>query len=275
MEIAMSSLIDYRKLFIPVIILSIFSFIARASEKPKIKYPIVYSHDIDGSQMLFIKGGVFIMGNNYGDRDEKPVHRVELDSFYLDRFEVTNVQYEKFVKETGHAQARFSGVSPWNAPLYPVVGVSWNDARDYAAWAGKRLPTEAEWEYAARGTDGREWPWGNLWHEKRGNSEEAGTGKTARVGSFPEGASPFGILDMAGNVWEWCLDSYDREYYRKSPLKNPAGPPSRTDKVLRGGSWGYGKENLRSSNRFMDDLDSRNTMYGFRLVMDASRIIHQ
>ena len=120
------------------------------------------------------------------------------------------------------------------------VNVSWNDAKAYAKWAGVTLPTEAQWEKAARGTDGRVYPWGNDWDAAKCNNSVGANhpGKTSPVGSFPAGASPYGCLDMAGNVWQWCADWYGADYYTTSPAKNPTGPATGTVRVLRGGSWG-------------------------------------
>jgi iron(II)-dependent oxidoreductase len=220
--------------------------------------------------MVYIPGGVFMMGSPHGDSDERPVHRVKLWPFYMDQYEITNIQYRKFIKETNYPPPPFWDDPSWNDALQPVVGVSWGDAVAYAEWAGKRLPTEAEWELAARSTDGREYSWGNLWHEGRSNSAEAGYNRTVRVGTYPEGISPYGIHDIIGNVWEWCFDNYDKDFYKKSPEHNPSGPEDGNDKVLRGGAWGYDKTNLRASNRFWDDENSRTKLYGFRCVRDAS-----
>lgn len=188
-------------------------------------------------------------------------HAVHLDAFYIDTQEVTNQSYRVFVDATSHQPPTF-----WNDPrqladpTQPVVGVSWYDAQAFCTWQGKRLPTEAEWEKAARGTDGRRYPWGNEWDAKRLHTADTIAGKTldsfavwtrwqrtmsagidsARptvVGSYPTGASPYGVLDMAGNVWEWVADWYDPDYYASSPARNPTGPEAGTTKVLRGGGW--------------------------------------
>jgi len=150
---------------------------------------------------------------------------------------------------------------------HPVVNVTWDDANAYAKWAGATLPTEAQWEKAARGTDGRIFPWGNDWDAtKCSNSVGANNpGKTSPVGSYPAGASPYGVMDMAGNVCQWCADWYEEDYYKKSPAKNPTGPDSGTDRVLRGGSWCYiDDEYYRSADRGGDyNWDS---LIGFRCV---------
>ncbi len=190
-----------------------------------------------------------------------PRHRVYLDAFYVDRHEVTNRAYQGFVRATGHRRPHFwSG--PWqlSEPEQPVVGVSWYDARAFCDWQGKRLPTEAEWEKAARGADGRRYPWGDEWDAGRLHSADAvaarplpnfgvwsawqramtagmGAARPAAVGSYPGGASPYAALDMAGNVWEWVADWYAPDYYASAPPRNPTGPQHGGPKVLRGGGW--------------------------------------
>ena len=184
-----------------------------------------------------------------------PPHEIFLDDYYIDKYEVSNNQYEEFVDATGHRPPNSFNMDPFLHPEQPVVTVSWADADAYCAWAGKRLPTEAEWEKAARGTTGLIYPWGNMWessnlmsaesHAQRplddfeawsGWQAEFGAGP-AKVGSFPEGASPYGVMDMAGNVWEWVADWYGADYYTTSPTQNPSGPAEGTNRVLRGGAW--------------------------------------
>jgi len=221
----------------------------------------------DGAETVLIPAGEFWMGTDDQDDDEKPRHHVNLDAFAIDRYEVTNERYRRFVDASGHPPPRFGApVDPaiLGGASQPVVGVSWLDAEAYCRWAGKRLPTEAEWEKAARGEDGRVYPWGDLWDSSRANSKESGLGRSVPVGSYPTGVSPYGVHDMAGNVWEWVADWYAEDYYQRSPRRNPTGPESGRWKVLRGGSWGYLPSLLRTSKRLSITPELRNTVVGFR-----------
>ena len=194
----------------------------------------------DGAPMVLIPVGEFEMGSNDGKDDEKPVHTVYLDAFYIDKYEVINEQYKKFMDATGHKAPGFWNDSKLNDPKQPVMAVDWDDANAYAEWAGKRLPTEAEWEKSARGgLVGKKYPLGDtLTHDDAnyfGTGGKARWEYTAPVGSFaPNG---YGLYDMAGNVSEWCADWYDESYYTNSPKQNPTGPSSGKWRVLRGGSW--------------------------------------
>jgi serine/threonine-protein kinase len=234
----------------------------------------------DGMVMVFVPEGDFQMGSDDDTDYDKPEHTVWLDAFWIDQTEITNTQFEKFVKETNYkTDAELAGWSyvfntssstwpktegaNWQHPRgpasnldglgdHPVGYVSWNDAAAYCKWAGRRLPSEAEWEKAARGTDGRLYPWGNQkpggnllnFADKSSASDFAdknvddGFAFTSPVGHYPEGASPYGALDMAGNVWEWVNDWYRPDYYLSQTIwSNPVGPPAWAGKVLRGGSW--------------------------------------
>ena len=223
----------------------------------------------DGAEMVLIPAGEFLMGSNDGSSNEKPVHTVYLDAFYIDKYEVTNAQYKKFMDATGHKAPAYWNDPRFNNPTQPVVGVSWYDAKAYADWAEKRLPTEAEWEKSARGgLVGKKYPWGDKITHDDANYEGTG-GKdiwecTSPVGSFaPNG---YGLYDMAGNVWEWCADWYDGNYYKVSPKENPKGPTSVDWRVIRGGSWGNGIFilYLRVAVRISDDPTYMLSNVGFR-----------
>jgi formylglycine-generating enzyme required for sulfatase activity/uncharacterized caspase-like protein len=216
----------------------------------------------DGAAMVLVPAGEFTMGSNDYD-DEKPPHRVHLDGFFIDKYETTNVLYKRFMDATNRSAPSFWTAAQWNGTSQPVVGVSWHDADAYCKWAGKRLPTEAEWEKAARGTDGRKYPWGEQWDSSRANAENK-LGKTVPVGSYAGGLSPYGAHDMAGNVWEWVADRYEGSYYKQSPERNPQGPSSGTYRVLRGGSWGHYAFNSRSAARDNHAPDYRFNYIGFR-----------
>jgi|GEM_PF-2337804 len=219
-----------------------------------------------GIKAVYIPAGEFDMGSKDGDTDEKPVHKVYLDGCWIGKTEVTKKQFEMFTAETGYKteaeekkdRSNWKDTGFTQGEDHPVVCVSWNDAVKYCEWLSKKiglkcgLPTEAQWEKAARGTDGREYPWGShdpydkgIWYcnyranddwEKRGAD---GYDYTSPVGKYPQGASPYGLWDMAGNVWEWCADWYGDKYYGSSPYKNPTGPVNGVNRVCRGGSWDY------------------------------------
>ena len=212
------------------------------------------------------------MGSGDGENDEKPVHTVYLDGYYIMKYEVTNKQYKKFCDETGRSYPKdpgFSGMSGYftSYPDYPVVEVCWNDAKAYCAWAGLRLPTEAEWEKASRGTDSRTYPWGNGEPgTNRCNYIGSGDGYeyTSPIGSYENGRSPYGCYDMSGNVWECCNDWYGESYYRDSEYKNPKGPSSGTYRVLRGGSWLFYGNCVRAANRDSAGPSGMDGNIGFR-----------
>ena len=241
---------------------------------------------MDGAEMVLIPAGEFLMGSpeDEGEDGEHPQHTVFVDAFYMDKYEVTNGQYKQFIDATGHKAPEYWDNEAYNQPNQPVVGVSWDDAKAYCQWAGKRLPTEAEWEKAARGGSvGKKYPWGDsITHD---DANYYGTGgrdtwnRPSPVGSFaPNG---YGLYDMAGNVWEWCADWFDSGYYAKSSKQNPTGPSSQEyldadqkkgwrQRVLRGGSWPNSPYYLRTAYRF-----SFNPAYGdyffvgFRCVVAA------
>jgi len=215
----------------------------------------------DNVVMVLITGGTFDMGSTEGDPDERPVHTVFINDFYMDIHEVTNRQYEKFLLETGRSEPPF-WYPEYDRPDDPVIGVSWHDAVAYAECAGKRLPTEAEWEYAARGgADYRNYYWGEEADMRYANYKSFGI---APVKSFLP--NNYGLYDIIGNVWEWCSDWYDGDYYNESPMKNPKGPLAGIHRVLRGGAWYCDEKQIRISNRFYSTKESRTYDFGFRCV---------
>jgi formylglycine-generating enzyme required for sulfatase activity len=219
--------------------------------------------------MVYVPAGEFTMGSDEGGEDEHPVHTVYLDAFYIDETEVTNVQYQECV-EVGVCDAPMDTSYYGSADYaqHPVVYVSWSDADAYCRWAGKRLPTEAEWEKAARGTGGRTYPWGEGIDCDHAQYEGCGGG-TAPVGSKPEGVSPYGALDMAGNVWEWMADWYDEDYYSQSPERNPPGPDSGRYRVVRGGSWDNAQRHARCTSRDGYGPRLRDNRMGFRCARSS------
>ncbi|HEV7508122.1 MAG TPA: SUMF1/EgtB/PvdO family nonheme iron enzyme [Thermoanaerobaculia bacterium] len=230
----------------------------------------------DDTTMVYVPPGPFLMGNDKGEVAERPAHTVELDGFYIDKY------------ETSWRKWKASGL-PWlpgrddrlqvvQAPDWgihdgqPVVNVDWPEAKSYAAWAGKRLPTEAEWEKAARGTDGREYPWGN---EPITNDRAIWEGhpiselSSAPVNCCESGASPYGALNMAGNVWEWCEDSYTPDFYASSPRKNPVNRHAGVVKIVRGGAMQLSPKFLRTYSRYWLSNVDRISDVGFRTVVSG------
>jgi formylglycine-generating enzyme len=229
----------------------------------------------DGASMVLVPAGEFIMGSDKGDDDEIPVHRVHEDSFYIDKFEVTNGKFAKFIDA-------IKGEPPWgfddkDTPVahadQPVRWVTWLDATAYCQWAGKRLATEAEWEKAARGTDGRLYPWGDEpptpAHAVFGQKE--GSESLPPFSNRDKGKSPSGAQDMAGSLYEWVADWYDDEYYAKTPSQNPRGPSEGTQKVQRGGSYTNNPYRLRASFRTKDNPTEARPNVGFRCVQDVPK----
>ena len=216
--------------------------------------------------MLKIPAGKFTMGSNES-KDEKPVHTVYLDEYYIGKYEVTQDQYKNFIVATGHRKPP-GNWKPEEKADYPVTNVDWSDAAAFCKWAGGRLPTEAEWEKASRGTDGRKYPWGNKEPDFNLLNFNNNIKETTLVGSYPAGATQYGIMDMAGNVWEWCSDWYENDYYENSPAANPKGPKDGLVRSFRGGCFYDVAEYVRASNRFMLNPDSRSDNLGFRLVVD-------
>ena len=246
----------------------------------------------DGIVLIYIPAGEFTMGSDDERDREKPLHKVYLDGYWIGKTEVTVGQYMKFVNETkthypvwlepGSDDNIETGSDDWYKRLggaltgehYPIVGVSWHDAVAYCDWLSRKngititLPTEAQWEKAARGTDGRKYPWGNgkLTGILVNSSLEDGYNYTSPAGSFPAGSSPFGAMDMAGNVWEWCQDWFDSDYYKNSPKNNLKGPKSGDDRVMRGGGWVNDSGLCRCAYRNCVGPSLRGYDVGFRLV---------
>ncbi len=218
----------------------------------------------DNSQMVYVPAGSFPMGSANGDSDEVPVHNVVLEAFWIDEKEVTNSQYAVCVSAGECEASRFTDDSTYSRADHPVVGVSWQDADNYCRWAGGHLPTEAQWEYAARGLEGDTYPWGEGEPTCDLAQYSDCEGRTLPVGSFLKGASWVSALDMAGNVWEWTRDWYDNDYYVDSLLKNPEGPVSGTHKVMRGGGWYYSPFYLRGASRSYNVPGRKDNYVGFR-----------
>ena len=225
----------------------------------------------DGMKLLYVPAGSFMMGSSDHDIDEIPIHEVTLDAFWIDQTEVTNAMYAMCV-QAGNCLEPL-GNSHYSDPKYanhPVVSVSWNNAFDYCSWAERRLPTEAEWEKAARGAFNFIYPWGNNLPDEYLLNYNNLIGDTTEVNAYPDGASHYGALDMAGNVWEWVNDWYDANYYQDSSSSNPSGPDFGRDRVIRGGSWKDTEYNIRSANRGKNSPMEINSAFGFRCAMDAT-----
>jgi serine/threonine-protein kinase len=232
--------------------------------------------------LLYVPAGEFQMGSDMGRNDEKPVHTVYLDAYWIDQTDVTNAMFAKFVSSGGgnqpplrfYSQTRKSYYQNSQYDDFPVIYVNWDQADAYCKWAGRNLPTEAQWEKAARGADGRTFPWGEVINCQKSNYNNC-VGDTTRVGSYPAGASPYGVLDMVGNVDQWLADWYSATYYQNSPDKNPtgAGPdeaPNGSARVLRGGSWYDPNDNFPSASRASGEPSVSDSGIGFRCVLIAA-----
>lgn len=235
----------------------------------------VIASDVDGMPLVYIPQGTFIMGWNFGDPGERTEHRVTLSAFLIDQLEVSNQQYAACVDAGACSEPQqtrsYDRNNYYSNPIfanYPVVYVNWQQAGEYCAWAGRRLPTEAEWEYAARGSDQRIYPWGNSTPLRSQANFNFYYDDTTEVGSFPTGASPFGVLDMAGNVAEWVSDWYLESYYSFSPAVNPPGPVDGMVRSFRGGSFANQGDNIRSTRRGHDEEKYVASSLGFRCASD-------
>ncbi|MBP7213162.1 MAG: formylglycine-generating enzyme family protein [Anaerolineaceae bacterium] len=225
----------------------------------------------DGMEILYVPGGSFEMGTTELTYT-KPVRTVDVDGFYIDRYEVTNGQYRRCVSE---GACQFGGENTSNTreryydnPVYtnhPVINLNWYEARDYCQWVGGDLPTEAQWEKAARGTDGRRYPWGDFEPNKNKANYNQNEGDTMPVGSYAQNVSPYGAMDMAGNVWEWTQDWY-ADSYNPDDTDNPMGPTAGQSKTIRGGCWYYDATYIRSAHRSKHNPLYRYYNVGFRCV---------
>ena len=231
----------------------------------------------DGMVIVYVPEGDFMMGSDDGQNDEKPEHEVYLDAYWIDQTEVTNAMFAECVAEgvckepsefSSFSRDFYYGNNAYDE--YPVNYVNWFQARSYCEWAGRRLPTEAEWEKAARGEDGRTYPWDNGSPGSDLLNYNSNINDTTSVGLYSEGASPYGALDMAGNVWEWVSDYYSGDYYESSPEKNPTGPEDGDDRVIRGGSWDCYEGLVRSASRYYVNPDDAYYDVGFRCALSAA-----
>ena len=245
--------------------------------------------------MIMVPAGEFLMGSNpdhidqaaswcecgrHQFEDELYMHDVYVSAFYIQKYTVTNQQYMAFVNASGYQTdaERKNETETWRTAFsagkenHPVVWMSWNDANAYCEWAGLRLPTEAEWEKAARGDDARLWPWGNKWDSSRLNMAANMIDTTMPVGSFPTGSSPYGVMDMAGNAWEWVHDWYDATYYQhgEDRTQDPQGPETGEDRVLRGGGFRNGMHQVRTAHRHKGGMTGYAPDHSFRCARSAN-----
>jgi formylglycine-generating enzyme required for sulfatase activity len=278
-----------------IICLTLLAVAGCGTSQPNSRIIQSQTRSADGMVMVYVPAGEFLMGSADTDlkaaEDEQPQHTVYLDAFWIDRTEVTNLQYAAFLNAWGDYRGRCGGrdcietkVEDHDSHIllqegrfavepgfedHPVVEVTWHGSQAYCEWAGVRLPTEAEWEKAARGTSGQLYPWGdgrpNCSRAQYGDCE----GKTEPVGTRPAGASPYGAQDMSGNVWEWVADWYDAGYYASSPPENPPGPDSGERRAFRGGSWGYPGAFIRAADRARNRPEYAGFNLGFRCAADA------
>lgn len=228
----------------------------------------------DGTTLIYVPGGEFVMGSD-AFSVERPPHAVRVSPFWIGRTEVSNARYRQFLEATGTSPTQYNSDPLYSDPQQPVVGVTWDDALAYCQWAGGRLPREAEWEFAARGSDGRLYPWGNAepTEERAVYGRIFGKGgKPAPVGTTPGDVSPFGVLDMAGNAMEWCSDWYGPYPSDSSePLLDPEGPANGAKRMMRGGCWNFQPFALRLTHRWptVPQLLRGTEHCGIRLVVDV------
>lgn len=230
---------------------------------PPVEQPAIPPPAPEG--MVYIPGGIFMMGTDNGGSDyESPAHEVAVRPFFMDKTEVTNEMYAQFVQATKHVVPTHwsKGVFPKGEENFPVVNVSWNDAHDFASWAGKRLPKESEWEFAARSNTKRKFAWGDNWDSSLANTQESNLNHAVAVGSYPGGASPFGVLDLTGNVTEW-IDGEVMSYKDPNLSLNPG-------KVTRGGSFATPQERATTTYRGYTTIDNQSPAFGFRCVKDLN-----
>ncbi|MFQ5992112.1 MAG: formylglycine-generating enzyme family protein [Nitrospiraceae bacterium] len=228
----------------------------------------------EGREMVEVPEGPFTMGSTEGDPDEAPEHQVYLKTYYMDLQEVTQAEYDRFVRMTKRGKPFVpvfdDDISKITSPSLPVVGMSWSDAVAYCRWAGKRLPTEAEWEKAARGEGQRRYPWGDGFGSGHANidGEEDGFQYLAPPGLFESGRSAYGLYDMTGNVAEWVADTYGEHFYTASPYRDPVGPEDGEHKVIRGGSWRETPHGARVAKRFQAKMWRTDSTIGVRCAKD-------
>ena len=238
-------------------------------------------------ELCLIPAGIFTMGSDDDLPNEAPAHTIYLDAYYIGKTEVTNAEYYPFWLESGGIDSEHTPISyggefgVWpdiakTKPNYPVIGISWDAAVAYAAWQGMRLPTEAEWEKAARGTNAKRWPWGNTFTQRiKGTTVHANVwlqsgARLQPVAAYPTGMSPYGAHDMAGNVWEWVGDWYSETFYYRSPDRNPKGPAVGSRRIVKGGSWLNPETLARCATRFGQHPAIGTSFIGFRLAKDAT-----
>ena len=236
--------------------------------------------DPEFETMVYIPAGKFIMGSDKGSAMEQPAREIFLDAFYIDKYEVTFAQFYSFIAATEYPRkprlAGYLAVDPKGIPVLlnpysPVVGVSWDDSLSYCAWKDKRLPTEAEWEKAAKGGEQRDWPWGNEENPTFANlvGKEDGFLYSSPVGSIQKDQSPYGVYDMAGNAMEWVSSWFREDYYRFMPDVNPKGPETGETRGIRGASWHDSLFRAKTTIRFKTSPTYRDVTIGFRCAKNA------